>query len=51
VRLEGRVYGTVVDSDSDIFCSTGPANNTCLIASRNEVLWQWQVLAGASFRF
>jgi hypothetical protein len=51
LRLEGRVYGTLIDSDSDIFCETGPENNTCLIASRSEVLWQWQVLAGASFRF
>jgi hypothetical protein len=51
LRLEGRVYGTVIDSDSDIFCETGPTNNSCLIASSNEILWQWQVLAGASFRF
>lgn len=51
LRLEGRVYGTILDSDSDVFCQTGPGNNTCLIQSRSEVLWQWQMLAGATFRF
>lgn len=51
LRLEARVYGTVLDSDSDVFCRTGPDNNTCLIQSQSEVLWQWQMLAGASFRF
>lgn len=51
LRLEGRFYGTVLDSDSDIFCSTGPAQNQCLIQSQGEVLWQWQMLAGATVRF
>ncbi|UCG71327.1 MAG: outer membrane beta-barrel protein [Chromatiales bacterium] len=51
LRLEGRVYGTILDSDSDVFCKTGPDNNQCLIQSRSEVLWQWQMLAGATFRF
>ncbi len=51
LRLEARVYGTVLDSDSDVFCRTGPDNNACLIRSQSEVLWQWQLLAGASFRF
>lgn len=51
LRLEGRVYGTVLDSDSDVFCRTGPDNNQCLIQNRSDVLWQWQMLAGATFRF
>lgn len=51
VRVEGRFYGTVLDSDSDVFCRTGPDNNQCLIESSAEILWQWQMFAGASFRF
>lgn len=51
LRVEGRVYGTLLDSDSDVFCRTGPDNNTCLIQSRGNMLWQWQMLAGVSFRF
>ncbi len=51
LRLEGRVYGTIVDSDSDIFCQTGPGENTCLVKSQGEVLWQWQMLLGGTFRF
>ena len=44
LRVEGRFYGTVLDSDSDIFCRTGPENNQCLIQSQSEILWQWQML-------
>jgi len=51
LRVEGRFYGTVLDSDSDVFCRTGPDNNQCLIQSQAEILWQWQMFAGASFRF
>lgn len=51
LRVEGRFYGTVLDSDSDIFCRTGPENNQCLIQSQSEILWQWQMLLGATYRF
>ena len=51
MRVEGRFYGTVLDSDSDVFCRTGPDNNQCLIQSQSEILWQWQMLVGATYRF
>lgn len=51
LRVEGRFYGTLLDSDSDIFCRTGPDNNQCLIQSQGEILWQWQMLVGATYRF
>lgn len=51
VRLEGRVYGTVIDSDSNIFCTSGVGGANCLFEVQGEVLWQWDVLLGATFRF
>lgn len=51
LRLEGRVYGTVVDHDSNIFCTSGATASNCLFEVQGEVLWQWDVLLGATFRF
>lgn len=50
LRLEGRFYGSFVDSDTKLFCvSSGGA--TCLIRSDGDLLWQWEMNAGASWRF
>jgi len=51
LRVEGRFYGTVIDSDSDIFCTSGPEGSNCLIRTKGEVLWQWEMMLGAIFRF
>lgn len=51
LRLEGRFYGTVIDSDSKIFCASGPSGGTCLINTKADVLWQFELLAGAIVRF
>ena len=51
LRLEGRFYGTVVDSDSKIFCTSGPSGLSCLINTKAQMLWQWEMLAGLTFRF
>ena len=50
VRLEGRVLGAVTDSDSALFCSTGPEANACAFRASGDVLWQWEVFAGVTFR-
>jgi|CXWL01.1.fsa_nt_gi opacity protein-like surface antigen len=50
LRLEGRVLGSVVSSDSGVFCRSGPAANGCLVAVSGSVVWQWEVLAGLIFR-
>ncbi len=50
LRLEGRVLGSVVNSDSAVFCRSGPAANGCLVAVSGSVVWQWEVLAGLVFR-
>lgn len=51
VRLEGRLLGSVIDSDSAIFCATGPVGATCAFRASGDVLWQWEVVAGLTFRF
>ncbi len=50
LRLEGRVLGSVVNSNSAVFCRSGPAANGCLAAVSGSVIWQWEVLAGLVFR-
>ena len=51
LRLEGRFYGSLLDSDSNIFCTSAPSNSGCLIRTRGQLLWQWEMNAGAVFRF
>ena len=51
IRLEARGYGTLLDSDSRIFCSTGPDENICAVALEGNLLSQFEVFAGVSFRF
>lgn len=51
IRLAARGYGTLLRSDTDLFCETGPAANVCAIRSDGKVLWQFQGLAGIVFRF
>ena len=53
VRLEGRAFGTLVRSDSELFCVSDPGNGTagCAISVSGEVLWQFQAMAGVVFRF
>jgi hypothetical protein len=51
VRLEGRVFGSLIDSDEALFCSTGPEANVCAIRVVGTVLYQWEARAGVVFRF
>ena len=51
IRVEARAYGTLVDSDSSIFCSTGPDQNICAVAIDGKVLSQVELFAGVTFRF
>ena len=50
LRLEGRFYGTVLSGSSAIFCSSGDTSG-CLVRATGNILWQWEINAGASFRF
>jgi hypothetical protein len=51
LRLEGRYYGTLVDSNSRIFCASTPTNSGCLIQTRGELISQWELTAGGILRF
>ena len=49
-RLEARVWGMLVDSDTRLFCiSSGGA--TCEIEIDGRVLWQLETFAGVTVRF
>lgn len=51
LRLEARVFGNVVDSDSALFCRLGGPQSGCLIAAHGDVVWQWEFIAGLTARF
>jgi len=51
LRLEGRYYGTLIDSNSKIFCSSAPGGSGCLIQTSGKLLSQWEISAGGAFRF
>ncbi|MGD8808789.1 MAG: outer membrane beta-barrel protein [Gammaproteobacteria bacterium] len=51
IRLEGRVFGTFVDSSSAIYCGSVPETSGCLFILEGDALWQSHVFAGVTFRF
>ncbi len=51
IRLEARGYGTLLDSNSDLFCEFGPSNNICAVRIDGTIMWQVEALAGIVFRF
>lgn len=51
LRVEGRLLGAVVDSDSSIFCRSGPQGSACAFRTSGDVLLQWEVSAGLVARF
>ena len=51
VRLEARVYATLVNSDGALFCHSGPAGGVCAIEIHGTALYQWEGSAGVVFRF
>lgn len=51
LRLEGRLLGTLLRSDSALFCETGPEENICALAADGDFFWQFQTSLGLAFRF
>ncbi len=53
LRFEARAFGSLVRSDSSLFCLSDPANGTagCAVTVSGDVLWQFQAMAGVVFRF
>jgi hypothetical protein len=50
LRLEGRLFGSIVDSDEAVFCRTSGEVSGCLVAASGDALWQWELMAGLVFR-
>jgi hypothetical protein len=51
LRLDGRFIGTFVDSNSQIFCGSGPDGGGCAISTSGKLLYQFELQAGVVFRF
>jgi hypothetical protein len=51
IRVEARAYGTLIDSSTDLFCSTGPDANICAIRLEGKMLSQVETFAGVTVRF
>ena len=51
IRLEARGFGTLLDSNSDLFCEFGPTNNICAVRIDGTIMWQVEAIAGIVFRF
>ena len=51
LRLEGRFFATLIDSDTEIFCRSGADTNFCAVKVDGDLLLQWQAMAGLVFRF
>ena len=51
IRLEARGHGTLVSSDTDLLCRTGPDLNACALRVEGDVLWQFETFAGIVIRF
>jgi len=51
VRIEGRVYSTFLENDSNIFCSSVFGVGQCLIEASGTTFNQWEARAGLVFRF
>ena len=51
LRLEARAYGTLINSSTEIFCSTGPDANVCAIRLKGDLVGQIETFAGISIRF
>jgi hypothetical protein len=51
IRLEVRAYATLTDSDTDLFCRTGPDLNVCAVRVDGEIFTQIETFAGLVLRF
>lgn len=51
LRLEGRLMGTFLGSDTALFCQTGPEENICAITAESDMYWELQTSLGFIFRF
>lgn len=51
LRLEARIWGTLIDTDSSLFCTSDSQGGLCAIETDSRMLWQFETFAGVVFRF
>jgi opacity protein-like surface antigen len=51
IRFDARAFITLLDSDSQIFCVSVPANASCLIQAKSDTFVQYMGSLGVSFGF
>jgi hypothetical protein len=51
VRLEARVFGSLIDDESALFCVASPAINACALAVEGDMLYQFEARVGLVARF
>lgn len=51
LRFEGRGYLTFLSADSSVFCASGSTDGACSIHGSGSALFQFELLAGATFGF
>ena len=51
LRLEGRAFGTLLDSDTRILCQFDPTDPICAVRIDGTVFWQFETFAGLVLRF
>jgi hypothetical protein len=51
VRLEARVFGTLIDDDSALFCVASPTVNSCAVFVEGDQLYQFEGRVGVVGRF
>ena len=51
VRLEARVFSTLIDDDSSLFCVVSPTVNSCAVSVEGDQLYQFEGRVGVVARF
>jgi hypothetical protein len=51
VRLEARVFGTLIDDDSALFCVASPTGSSCAVFAEGDQLYQLETRVGVVGRF
>ena len=51
VRLEARVFGSLIDDDSALFCVSSPEVNSCAVVVEGDQLYQVEGRVGVVVRF
>jgi opacity protein-like surface antigen len=51
VRVEARGFVTFINSDSAFLCASGSFGGACAVQAKTDSFFQYELLAGATFRF